>query len=1658
MAGKSDFVLKLGFKIDAKSISKSALRAALNKAAEGAILKITKVQLANPSKIRADISKQIGTIKIDKLTVSAQASKSFAKSINDKVRPQIKGLTVSAASLANLRKSVERALGNIKVQASSAGAASGGRAASGGGSRAGATGRNVSAEKNLESAINQRKAALINAARVEIKALQRMKATEKASLRLAQALRQSGINFNEVGAKVAQVTKRFAEYTLSVKGLQAVQAVIRTATQGIIELDNATRDLAKVGSVGDDISKAFDAISATAIKTGRSVSDAGDAIGEFVRQGKDLATAAKFAADALKLTNISNLNAASSARLVTAAQQVFGITTDELGTKLSTLAVFADSSATNVTEIGTAFLRTASSAGAAGFSIEETFALLAATLEQTRLNASTVGTAFKTITARLGRDRGKVAQSANEMLNLSEGTASYLTAATPIPEFLGVLAKSWEKLNSDQKNSIAYQVAGVRQANVLIGTLDNYKKSQELLGNTQENGNALTRKNAEELKKLSTRAKQAGVAIKTAAGALAGLQQGEQGGVANIFGSSLDSFTTLVTTFPDAISGLNSLNEGGVKLGDTLSTGLVGAMAGAIGAIIPAMLNGLKQMLGLVRATGDQVRSTNDSQRDAVSLTKQQVAAQRELNQLKRNQGAVGRAGSFVKDGFNQVVLGKSGNQSKEPNGKSIAARAAFGAAVFAMSDVMNQLTADLEEDSFGAAISDATTQAATMAIYLGPMGALLGGLTSSLKSAITALKNFNEKLSEIHIGNLATNIEAFSKSIQFDARDAARQAAVGVLRINEAIVKEIENGKISNDFSIAINESVRSLKDSLRQSFLELEGLPSAAAGILAQIESGSKELEGLIVRTKSGEFFTGEDGIDVIARGDNTAVEVTTERTKELSAQMKFAKDELLLHTQYVDSASRAVNEFAFALERAGDLAKEGADVEEVAAELSESSKGLAKLIEGTGGDVGNRAVNAIRDELVKTIGLQDFVGGRAATSEAKAKTSDERASALEIASGKVREQIEKDRAVFEEQTSKLRENIGKQAALIEKEDKRVLEVAKSQKVARENIVELLKETALRSDLAVASIKKENSAAFERLDTEAKISELKRGTLQQQIQAVIEEKKLGLAQDSNLANIDKEIGLRKSQGQDTGELDGKRKDALKALDERALAESKEGIRKVAEEDLEKRRAEALDNVEGALKKTTETEKDRVKALSALQKANKKTIDLQKKAVEASENVKGAVQSVSNAQAALSDANRKAAETIRSSVRSALESGGFSVAIGAISAGLNGVLSQEQKLNVIRKEGLEQSLKIAQDQAKTLFSIGERIATGGPGSRLDAQRGIQTAQAITGGESISSFTPEDLKLALAVENLFPGLKEAISTQALATVGLDDELGALRSKIVQDSTGLATAEVKPEIQNAIDQLNVQRHALQEARKLEKIAQDDLSLSKLGNVSNQANLDAARASVGVSIRELEEAQRQSKKLENVVASVDKVAAAVRSIPKVGRSEESRFEGPDYFSVNAARGTLSGPEMRGLEAAALREKSLMPAGSKLMLANTSETVLTRKQSRLVGFNPRSQANAAGGNADVSGLAALMEQVVTRLDQLNSSVKSGGVSSVNLQVDTNKNINVKGISGLGQKLESELTNKFASGNDVSAIQSAIMNIISKLGESGLADDLGR
>jgi TP901 family phage tail tape measure protein len=1685
VAGKNDFVLRLGFKIDAKSISKTALRAALNSAASGVVLKISKVQLANPAKIRKDISTQIGTIQIKNLSVSAQASKAFSQSINNKVRPVIKGLTVSPASLANLRKSVERALRNVSVRTSPAGGGGGGGGDGGGGgasaARASANTQVARTTEQVAAAAKKMKFEVLEANRVQQQSVRIMTAQQKAALRLTQTLRQSGLSFNEVGSRVAQVTKRFAEYTLSVKGLQAAQAVVRTAVKGVKDLDNATRDLAKVGSVGPDISRSFNAISKTALVTGKTVADAGVAIGEFVRQGKDLATAAKFAQKALQLTNISNLDAASSARLVTAAQQVFGVTTEDLGAKLSSLAVFADSSATSVTEVGTAFLRTASSAASAGLTIEETFAILASTLEQTRLNASTVGTAFKTIFARLGRDRQKVS-------DLAESFGLVIDSGLPIIEFLRKLSPGFKKLNSDQKNLVALQVAGVRQANVFIAALENLDKSQELLNNTQEDAAELTRKNAEELKKLSVRAKQVGVALQTAAGALAGLESGDQGGVAGIFGTTLDGIKSAILLFPQLISELNKIEAEGFKLGNVLSSSLVGALAGALGSVIPAMINGFRQMTTSAAATATATVGVNGALKQGATLAKQRLDLNRQNLEVvnQTTQAHRRETGSSLRRSTSAAGVrnSRSGlSRGRDPSGRAVLGGAALGIAAFAAADAVQQFTdkiADTEGlDSARKAQIEFAGAATSQALSLGAIGkargALIGVILAAGASIAQSIQDFREAVKKGLSDGLTGEIAGTFNNKNLDLRDASNEAEQLVREVNEVLKDKLKAIEIGNDFRSAIQEVTSGIRSGLHAATLELSGLSPALSSVIAEIESIKSKgdfvsttvvPEGLTGSAAQiqGKGLFGDDAIQSLISGEASTFDVIND---EIKKAQNFA-DDSRLRVEELSSASITaqgeVNAISAALTKVIDKAKlsPSSNILDIIKKLQKAEDASTSL-----GSATRAALLDLRDLLneERPDGSTSLRGpstkgpsGTSPTRESQGVSLDpsEVLQSIESAVSQIKSKAEESLAGLDAELSKSGETNAKLQTIADKKRKEAVDRTLALAAAQADYNEQLATAVELSKNLLAGISKETQISKSAIDSELRIIELKKGTLAQQIEAVVLAEKLTLESNANLQVIDQQIeALTKLGGAasavDLKALQGIRAQAVSSLDQRAQKEAQPEIEKLVEADAAKRAAEAAKKVEearavaigkvdAANERVKESDLKRAEASKRLAAANKKVLDAQRTLSSASKGVTDAMLNIAAAQKNLSDVMTRSFATVRSSIRSALSSAGFEK-IGSIVTGLGAVLSLEQRLSVIRKEGLEESLRIAQKQAGTLLTIGERIATGGPGARLDAIRGLSTGQAIQDGASVSDFTPEDIKLALQTADLFPGLREDIQTQALATVGLDDELRQARQSVAQDAGSLAREETEKAIENAERQLSAQLAQLVKAKEIERIAQDDLDLAKIAQGQREGELAIANVQAGLANQNLQEAARQT-------SGILSLRSALLNASKSGSSN----------TANAARGTLSSSELRGLESAALREKSQMPAGSKLMLANTSETVLTRRQSKRMGISPRRQSNAAGGNGDVSGLSVLLSQVVSRLDQLNASVRTGGVNNVNLQVDTNKNINVRGITGLGGKLESELRNKFASGKDVDAIESAIINIISKLGEAGLADDLGR
>lgn len=1670
---KNDFLLNIGFKIDTKSIQKGALRAALNKAADGLTLKISKVKLSNPAKMRKEIAQQLGTVQLGALSVSSNAAKSLARSIQDKTKPTIKSLTVSPTSLSNLRKSVERALSNVQVSVNGLGG--GGRGASSGGARSSGSrtrqtiaGEPAAYDRSAEG-IKRRAAALVSNAEADREAFVAMGNTNRAILRSAQSFKQAGVNAEELGLKIGQVTKRFIEYAASVKLVQTAQAIGRQLVEGTVELDSAVQDLAKVGSVTKDINKGFQAISSVALTTGRSIQDVSDAVGEFVRQGKNLEDASKAAAQALQLSNVSALNGADAARLVTAAQQVFGSTAEQLGSQLSSLAVFADSSATNVTEIGQAFLRAASSAKTGGFTLEETFAALAATLEQTRLQSATVGTALKTIVARLGRDRQKVADLANSFTGLREGQAGFVDSSGTVRDILNQLGENFDKLTLRQKQQLALSVAGVRQGNVFIGMLDNFSKTQELVNKSQTDSTAINEKNQRQLEKLETRFLNLQTALKAFGGSIAGLDSGEQGGIAGIASDSIGSLTDLLGVVPSAINEMNNLSDS-FNIGTTASTAAIGAVIGSLREVAKVAANSAKKFFDISKNSV----SASEITRKAEQLKRQEI--DKTTESINRQAESASRAVTRSTKGANLPNFvgnlasrkGKGGLSSALGLGEGALGRgAARGAVGFGLIDFGNQLVesskaareeANARREAMGLNAQSATlfqeiteksasslSSIATAALLFGPLGALVAGLGGVIKVATDAVKEHAETVQSAQASIADQQVGVALLDLRLRVADATKETVNYLKTLTSSTSELVRSNEAQKRFSSALTQTTEKMKTAFETQENVLKGLTPEFARLEAQIASGRRQLEG--VSNESGvsasdiaktiaDFGTGALSNDLSADTfnreiDNALKNIAEQEADTIANREKEAKimEEVVgsfdLMIRAVDDAARNLNvgtDFAIAARN------------EVFKQINSSAIS----------DEGKRAARASFDKATSNeLGSTGQRGKRGFT------TTEAFNQALKSRAGKETELLEKQREAIareSESLSKQRSSLEKFKQDSEKENNELL-LKQVQLELKRNL--LLGQTSDVIDQSNRKLQQENDTIAQQIAQRSFISSLKEGDIEQQKQAILLQKTFAALEDESLKKAKQRLQNLKEAGAaqaDIARAESEVGGIEQTLRQRAAIQAQPEIAALDQAQQEKERANRLKEIEELTSDLNETERDRTKALSKLQSANKEVFDAQRKLSDATKSVQDAFLQVAASQKALSDEVKKRTESIRSSIRSALEGVGFENISNSARA-LADIVSTEQRLAIVRKEGLEQSLKIAQEQASTLFSIGERLATGGPGARAELQRGLSTAQAISGGASISGFSPDDIKLALQNADLFPGLREEITRQSLSQVGLEDELNQLKGTIASGTEEQAREQAAESIRLAEAQLANSFQSLVEQEAIKKSAQEDLALSKDQVKRAQIGLDLARQQVRSANGALTEARYQSNRLDRISAQMASFVSAANKISSASASVD-----------NAARGTLSSAEMNGLAEAAKREKALMPAGSKLMLANTSETVLTAKQSKRLGIGARSQSNAANGNGDFSGLFTALSQISSSLDLLQRSINAGGVNNVNLQVDTNKNINIKGIEGLDQRLKSQLEGKFATGNDVNAIQSAILDIISKLGENGLADDLGR
>ena len=155
-------------------------------------------------------------------------------------------------------------------------------------------------------------------------------------------------------------------------------------------------------------------------QTGFTTTEIAQTASKFLQQGKTVAETLKLTKAAAESARVAGISASQAVDYLTTALNGFQMSADQSLEVSDKFAAIAASSATSYQELATALSKVASQANLAGMSMDYTLALLAKGIETTRESAESIGTALKTVVARMREitDYGKTLEDGTDVNNV----------------------------------------------------------------------------------------------------------------------------------------------------------------------------------------------------------------------------------------------------------------------------------------------------------------------------------------------------------------------------------------------------------------------------------------------------------------------------------------------------------------------------------------------------------------------------------------------------------------------------------------------------------------------------------------------------------------------------------------------------------------------------------------------------------------------------------------------------------------------------------------------------------------------------------------------------------------------------------------------------------------------------------------------------------------------------------------------------------------------------------------------------------------------------------------------------------------------------------------------------------------------------------------
>lgn len=326
-----------------------------------------------------------------------------------------------------------------------------------------------------------------------------------------------------------------------------------------------------------------------------------------------------------KVSNVTGLSGDQAAEYVTAVLNGYKVGAEEAEHAMDKLAAVAAATASDLAELSEGMSKVASAGHAMGVTEDQLAATLSTVISVTRQSAATVGTAFKTIYARIsdieaGTEDAEVSLGAYtaKMKEMGFNVLDSSGHLRDLGEVMEEIGDSWNTLTREQQVSLTQTMAGTRQYNNLIALFDNWDDYMKSLNVSMKANGTLQEQQDIYLESTSAHLKQLSASAEDVFDSF--LDPGTINGMADAMSKLLD----LTSNWIDALGGGGDvlLTLGSIA-GKVFSTQIAKSLGDTIKNIKQPQIS-QEQIEAEMRATGQLGNLPNKQVQELVAM-KQQI-------------------------------------------------------------------------------------------------------------------------------------------------------------------------------------------------------------------------------------------------------------------------------------------------------------------------------------------------------------------------------------------------------------------------------------------------------------------------------------------------------------------------------------------------------------------------------------------------------------------------------------------------------------------------------------------------------------------------------------------------------------------------------------------------------------------------------------------------------------------------------------------------------------------------------------------------------------------------------------------------------------------------------------------------------------------------